>query len=276
MSYKYIVGAVCSFLESHVPWFSFFPSENYINMSKGGCGNEFIKQQLIYKVDDLIHRGVNPSEILVCAQWTGISRQDFLVTREQTITPNDFNDDFKVTQLGTDVPVFGGWVGDRRDKNIGYIHSGGGNNFAPNWKSKSFEDDFFMRYFKYLANDYDSVKRYLDCVLYLQSFCKSLKINHIMTNAWNPFQNDNGEEEYTYSYFDHMFRRIDENHMIWVESDFLNGVNVVKGKKKKHGGMWQYIVDKNGINWDNDHPNEEGQKMWGEYILEESTRRKLL
>ena len=45
---------------------------------------------------------------------------------------------------------------------------------------------------------------------------------------------------------------------------------------KKHGGMWQYIVDKDGINWDNDHPNEEGQKMWGEYILEESTRRKLL
>jgi len=276
MSYKYIIGAGCSFLESHLPWFSYFPSEKYINMSKGGCGNEFIKQQLVYKVDELIYKGIKPSEMLVCAQWTGISRQDFLVSREQTITPNDFNDDFNVTQLGTDVPVFGGWVGNRSDKNIGYIHSGGGNNFAPSWKSKSFEDDFFMNYFKYLANDYDSVKRYLDCVLFLQSFCKSLKINYVMTNAWNPFQNDVGVEEYVYPYFDHMFRRIDENHMIWVKSDFLNGANTTKGKMKEHGGMWQYIVDKDGINWDNDHPNEEGQKIWGEYILEELTRRKLL
>ena len=47
-------------------------------------------------------------------------------------------------------------------------------------------------------------------------------------------------------------------------------------KSNKHGGMWQYIVDRDGVNWDNDHPNEQGQKMWGDYIVDVLTQRKLI
>ena len=70
MSYKYVIGCGCSFLETHQPWFLSIPSENYTNLSKGGCGNEFIRHQITYKISELISNNVNPKDIFV--QWTGI------------------------------------------------------------------------------------------------------------------------------------------------------------------------------------------------------------
>ena len=63
MSYKYVVGCGCSFLETHQPWFLSIPSERYVNLSKGGCGNEFIKHQLVFKISELISDNVNPKDI---------------------------------------------------------------------------------------------------------------------------------------------------------------------------------------------------------------------
>jgi hypothetical protein len=276
MSYKYVIGCGCSFLEIDAPWFTTIPSKNYINLSRGGCGNEFIKHQITYKIDELISNEINAQDIFVVVQWTGISRLDFLVSRDQTITPNDFNTDFDVTRIGSYVMVGGGIAPSRIDKKGGWVHSGGGNDFITNWEVKKFEDEFFETYFKYFGNDYDSVKRYLDNVLFIQNLCKSLGINYVMTNAWNPFEDAYGREKYKRKYFDYMWNRVDEKHMIWIESNIKN----IKTEKiewnNEYGGMWQYLIERDGINLKDDHPSEYGHKIWGNYIFNVLTERKIL
>ena len=276
MSFKYVVGCGCSFLETHQPWFLSIPSERYVNLSKGGCGNEFIKHQLAFKISELISNNVNPKDIFVAAQWTGISRIDLYVQKGQTITPGSFHHDFKPTRLGSHVTVGEGITPYRQDNSRGFIHSGGGNNWVPDWETKSFQDEFLINYFKHFANDLDVIKSYFDRILFIQNLCKSLKIDYVMTNAWNPYEDELGEERFESRHFDYLKRLIDLNHMIYVESDFKNVSTARLNKPNKHGGMWQYLIERDGINHENAHPNEQGQKMWGDYIVDVLTQRKLI
>ena len=59
MGYKYIVGSGCSFSDSKInsdegqysidnSWLSRFEISNTINLSKGGCGNEYIRNIIIF------------------------------------------------------------------------------------------------------------------------------------------------------------------------------------------------------------------------------------
>lgn len=276
MSYKYVIGCGCSFLETHQPWLLSIPSEKYVNLSKGGCGNEFIKHQLTFKISELISNNVNPKDIFVAAQWTGISRLDLYVQKGQTITPGSFHHDLEPTLVGSHVTVGDGVTPYRTDHARGFVHSGGGNNHVGQFETESFRDEFFLEYFKRFANDLSSIKTYFDNILFIQNLCKSLGIDYVMTNAWNPYEDEFGKERFNSRHFNHMERLIDLNHMIYVESNCQNISTARVDKPNKHGGMWQYIVDRDGINWDNDHPNEEGQKMWGDYIVDELNKRKLL
>ena len=268
MSYKYIIGAGCSFLETHEPWLLSIPSERYINLSKGGCGNEFIKHQITYKLSELISNNINPKDIFVAAQWTGISRLDLYVEKGQTITPGKFESDFQVTRLGSHVRVGEGSSPYRYDQSRGFIHSGGGNNWVPDWEAKTFQDKFFINYFKHFSTDLGSIKSYFDNVLFVQNLCKSLGVDYVMTNAWNPYEDDQGKERLNSRHFGHMEKLIDKKHMVYVSSIRQNLSTLKLDKKNEHGGMWHYLVERDGINWDNAHPSGHGQKIWGDYIYE--------
>tara|TARA_A100001515_G_C4587326_1_gene214951 strand:- start:1129 stop:1959 length:831 start_codon:yes stop_codon:yes gene_type:complete len=276
MSYKYVVGCGCSFLETHQPWFLSIPSERYVNLSKGGCGNEFIKHQLVFKISELISNNVNPKDIFVAAQWTGIARLDLYVQKGQTITPGSFHHDLEPTRVGSHVTVGDGVTPYRTDHARGFIHSGGGNNHVGQWEPKSFKDDFFIKYYKHFVNDLSVIKSYFDNVLFIQNLCKSLGIDYVMTNAWNPYEDEFGEERFDSKHFEYMKRLIDLDYMVYVKSNMKNISNHKLEWANKHGGMWQYLIERDGINPDNAHPSEYGQKIWGEYIVDELTKRKLI
>jgi hypothetical protein len=40
--------------------------------------------------------------------------------------------------------------------------------------------------------------------------------------------------------------------------------------------MWQYLIERDGINLKDDHPSEYGHKIWGNYIFNVLTERKIL
>ena len=97
MGYKYIVGSGCSFSDSKIQvdderrsidnsWLSKFEIPNTINLSRGGCGNEYIRNIIIQQVSDLLEQGVSSDEILVGVQFTGLSRMDMLVSKKETIS----------------------------------------------------------------------------------------------------------------------------------------------------------------------------------------------
>ena len=71
---------------------------------------------------------------------------------------------------------------------------------------------------------------------------------------------------------------IDQNNFIFYESGILNicGVEESSGRKSKYGGMWQYLAEHDGINWDNDHPSTKGHKIWGNLLNKELTKRKII
>ena len=107
MGYKYIVGSGCSFSDSKIQvddgrrsidnsWLSRFEILNAINLSRGGCGNEYIRNIIIQQVSDLLEQGVSSDEILVGVQFTGLSRMDMLVSKKETISPNNFKKDFDI------------------------------------------------------------------------------------------------------------------------------------------------------------------------------------
>ena len=120
------------------------------------------------------------------------------------------------------------------------------------------------------------IKSYFDNVLFIQNLCKSLGIDYVMTNAWNPYEDEFGEERFDSKHFEYMKRLIDLDYMVYVKSNMKNISNHKLEWTNKHGGMWQYLIERDGINHENAHPNEYGQKIWGEYMMDELTKRKLI
>ena len=142
MSYKHLVVGGCSFSETHHPWAYELGinHHNVSNLARGGCGNEFIRRQIIHRVSELLERGIPSNEILVGAQWTGTARIDLFVTKEETVTENKFHTDFQIDNLGHQThPANSGsvewdWNNDKQVVEIILLPSG---------KQKIFKTDFF-------------------------------------------------------------------------------------------------------------------------------------
>ena len=120
-------------------------------------------------------------------------------------------------------------------------------------------------------------------VLIVQWFCKSNNISFFNFTGWNNIDNDDGGnyiENFMekYSHSKHLWDMIDQNNFIFYESGILNicGVEESSGRKSKYGGMWQYLAEHDGINWDNDHPSTKGHKIWGNFLNKELTKRKII
>ena len=290
MNHKYIVAGGCSFSETSTPWTYGLGINHYnvSNLARGGCGNEFIRRQVIFKVSELLKKGIPSNEILVGVQWTGLARIDLFVSEEETVTENKFHSDFTVDNLGHEThpakelrPNEWNWNTDKH--NYGWIHSGGGNNFVSEWKTRDFQDRHFQKYFKYFMTHDMGWSNFLYNVLMVQWFCKSNNISFFNFTGWNLIDNDNGAN-YTenfmekYSHSKHLWDMIDQNNFIFYESGVFNitpNVNMTQ-EKSKYGGMWQYLTEHNGINLDNAHPSIEGQKMWGNFLKEELIKRKII
>ena len=157
MGYKYIVGSGCSFSDSKIQskhgqysidnsWLSRFEISNTINLSRGGCGNEYIRNIIIQQVSDLLEQGVSSDEILVGVQFTGLSRMDMLVSKEETISPNNFKKDFDLKSSIEYDPKcdMSEYI---CDDDMVWIHSGGSNGFVREWKAQGFQEEYFKNYY---------------------------------------------------------------------------------------------------------------------------------
>ena len=290
MNYKYLVSGGCSFSEASESWANSLVSNNYniFNTSRGCCGNEFIRRQVIFKVSELLKKGIPSNEILVGVQWTGIARIDLFVSEEEIVTENKFHTDFKIDNIGHEThpakyPRPDEWNWNTDKHNYGWIHSGGGNNFVSEWGAETFEGRYFQNYFKYFMTHDMGWSNFLYNVLIVQWFCKSNNISFFNFTGWNNINNDDGgyyTENYMEKYLHskHLWDMIDQNNFIFYESGNFNltsNLNMTQ-EKSKYGGMWQYLVDHNGVNWDNAHPSNEGHKIWGDFLKKELIKRKII
>jgi len=288
MNKKYFIGVGCSFSDGGFSWIFKLPSrlgiEKVHNIARGSCGNQFIRTNLMYKVSQLLKEGVNPHEILVCVQWTGTSRIDMMVDEEQVMTPNKFNKDFEVTNLGY-YQVGGGPLHEKLCKEFnthskGYIHSGGANNWSTSEIPKNdFQEKYLSNYFKYYFTEELGFSNFLNEVLMVQNFLKVKEIPYLMFCGWD---NINSYEEDSISFLEkfsdqrYLFNSIDFDNFVFVKSDLPNWVmryNQRLERQTEYGGMWQYLCDEGIDNPENRHPSDKGHSMWARYLQKELEKR---
>tara|TARA_B100001113_G_C21000876_1_gene574861 strand:+ start:150 stop:953 length:804 start_codon:yes stop_codon:yes gene_type:complete len=267
MKYKHIIGSGCSFSDSHEPWLDSFNIETKWNLSRGGCGNKHIQDSVIKQVYYLLERDVSVDDILVGVQFTGIARLDFIASKE---TPT-LNNSLKDFNFYSDINGKSAW-----------IHSGGSNSFVRNLEAKTFQDRYFLNYYKYFMTNMENWYNFLIHIITLQSFLKSNNIKYFFHTGWNLIDNwitPNGGFQSNFvkfHQFDYLWNQIDHDKFIFYESYYRNHSRHGSNSNSKYGGMWQYLVERDGINFDNDHPNEYGQKIWGDYLKEQAISRNII
>jgi len=271
MKYKYIIGSGCSFSDCHEPWLDSFNIKNKINLSRGGCGNKHIQDSIIKQVYHLLEQGVSVDEILVGVQFTGLARLDFIAS-EETPTPNNSLKDFN---FYSDINRKSAW-----------IHSGGSNSFVRNLEIKTFQDKYFLNYYKYFMTHAENWYNFLIHIITLQSFLKSNNIKYFFHTGWNlvdhwtpKFNHPIGSFQSNlvkFKQFDYLWNQIDHDRFIFYESNYRNHSPNLSEDYSKYGGMWQYLMERDGINLDNDHPNEYGHKIWGDYLKEQAMSRNII
>ncbi len=271
MNYKYIIGSGCSFTESKKSWLNSFNIETKYNLSKGGCGNKHIQDSIIKQVYHLLEQGVSVDEILVGVQFTGTARLDFIASEETQTINNRWWDDF--------------WCSSMIDENSAWIHSGGGNSFVKNLEIKNFSDEYFLRYYKYFMTYVENWYNFLLRVVTIQSFLKSNNIRYFFHTGWNlidsALDNDTFVSNFVkFKQFNYLWNQIDHDKFIFYESSCKNITKNTAKNNSKYGGMWQYMIERDGISdsefGGNDHPNEHGQKIWGEYLKETALSRNII
>ena len=267
MNYKYIIGSGCSFTESDESWINSFDIENKINLSRGGCGNKHIQDSIIKCVDKLLQKNVSVDEILVGVQFTGLARLDFIAS-EQTQTINNSLEDF--------------YSYSKIDEKSAWIHSGGSNSFVTHHKTETFQDEYFLKYYKYFMTDLENWYNFLIHVITLQSFLNSHNIKYFFHTGWNLFEfwdihpNLFVSHLEKFKVFDYLWNQVDQDKFIFYKSNRRNISPGTTLNYSEYGGMWQYMFERDGINAENHHPNANGQKIWGDYLKEQAISRNII
>tara|TARA_R100000329_G_C7601523_1_gene213351 strand:+ start:57 stop:860 length:804 start_codon:yes stop_codon:yes gene_type:complete len=267
MNYKYIIGSGCSFTESHESWINSFDIENKINLSRGGCGNKYIQDSIIKLLSTLFEQNVSVDEILVGVQFTGIARLDFIASEQTQTINNSLNDFYQNTKI---------------DKKSAWIHSGGANSFVTHLDSERFQDKYFENFYKHFMTDLENWYNFLIYVITLQSFLKSHNIKYFFHTGWNLFTTlkphtknfvHNFEK---FKVFNYLWNQVDQDKFIFCKSNLNNISHNRMDNYSEYGGMWQYLYERDGINFDNDHPNEYGHEIWGKYLKEQAISRGII
>ena len=287
MKYKYFVGGGCSFTQT-----ASFPiwveqlgrlldvnMTLLYNMAKGGCGNEYIKINTLYKIDELINKGIDPSDIFVAIQWTGYERCDLFVS-EEVPTINNLDKDLLVNHIGSGVdenPV----------PDVGWVYSGAhiarDFKYEKNAHQPRLLQEYLQRWYKYYYTHQGMWVDTLNNILFVQNFCKSHNIDYVFCTGWNLVTDQDNQVKIPtfeqYPGFKFLWDMIDFDRFIFypskVPSMVVDKENFFE-ENLEYGGMWQYMVERDGIDLGDMHPNEHGSKLWAEYVYNTMKDRKLL
>ena len=85
MTIKHIVTSGCSF-STPGKWPTYLQDKTNIpvyNLGQDSAGNDWISKTIIYQISKLLEEGVNASEILVIAMWSGIDRKGLFISRKE-------------------------------------------------------------------------------------------------------------------------------------------------------------------------------------------------
>jgi hypothetical protein len=231
MKIKHLVTSGCSFSDNGFGnrwphWLAQEYNLRLYNFGHGSAGNDYISQSIIFKINNLLKQGIDPSEIAVFVMWSGIDRQGIFISKQETLKydlllnegqNNPINFLFmKETDVGSFVPqnptVFGypdtGWL-------LG----------SPNckWLNQNITDLKRLHFENFYTYE-DCLIKSLLSMLQLQWLCDSKGIYLRNMTFMNIFKNT------TYENTKHLLELLDFSKWIFW---------------KENGGLFEYTKDNN-------------------------------
>ena len=187
---KHLVTSGCSFSDNHGSrWPHYLAKETGLplyNYGHGSTGNNWIASSIIYQLSKLLHTGVLPEEILVCAMWSGQDRVDSFINTET----NNYEKLHQQLNAGMSNPI------NFTDMEPGHSPRPGDPPEGPGWLAGSMHCSFnneniskFKR--DLISNFYNSELLMMESInnwLRLQWFCQSKNIqllNLTYMNIWH-------------------------------------------------------------------------------------------
>ena len=172
---KHIVVTGCSFTRYDGSWAycleKEYDSVTVHNVAHGGMGNYGISTFCINKVESLLSAGIDPCEILVITQWSGISRKSFIGDVDSPSSAMEYND---------------------CPEDILFKHLGGDSKFC--WDvGKSNNKEFWNLYKECYWSDECAFIETLEHILRTQWYLKHKNINFLMVTSWDLFTLADGD-----------------------------------------------------------------------------------
>lgn len=227
---------------------------HYINHSQGGCSNDRIRRKCI---EWLSQNKDKWNDIIVVIGWTQFTR--FELFDEWTL--ENKHTDGKYIQLNSGIAhsrkdlkqKFFDFMTDVRCEIRKTARFGFGGDWVAEEKNIDTQETwrhFYVRHY----NIEDRYDKYLDNILYLQSFLKSNNIKYVMFDSlWSI------NETKLSSIYQTKYDLIDFNRWVWGDDKF----------------SWtEYLqhLDPNNtetrVSEHDDHPNEKGHKIWSDLTIE--------
>jgi len=288
MKYKYAIGSGCSFgRHSWVKSMSENLSNEYIMLSSPGAGNTQIIFRLISKINELIQLGIEPESILVVNMLTDYNRADILINKEDIIEYSQIVES-SYDHGGPDRVIFvddNGYIEERNNReelnkipypNRAFLKTGGIGDDTGRDNYLKFIREWYKKYYSKESMFVNTLKE----ILILQGFCKERNIDCFFTVWQNIFHHRIGEEVrpceldkiYFKSYDKPLMKDVYPMSKIYWDIIDLDKFIFYENSEIEMGGNAEFSIC-NGITlgWDGDdidttHPNNESNKLFGEYI----------
>lgn len=210
---KYIINTGCSYGVMFRSFGSFVKSTNdqfrIIDLHCDSHGSEYQKRSIIYAVDQLLLRGVLPTDIFVIVEWSQPNRlftelprefSNYILLKKDELEPSFFiNNSFKHTLEDSFIPIYKykslcTIFGDRIYINpevddVNYINNPILASYIEKYKKNSIIND----------KPIDRMERYLQNILDLQNYLVSNKIDYsyfLMNNTFTGYS-ENFVHDYT-------------------------------------------------------------------------------
>ncbi len=226
----------------------------YWNESRSGGSNDRVTRKTI----DFLSKHKNTwDDILVVIGWTQFTRFELIDELEIANEKSDskyiqVNSGISHTRKSGDENNFFTHMLDSLSSMRKIVRFGFGRDFVGGDNGIDVEKSwasFMVRHY----NVEDRYDKYLDNILYLQSFLKSNNIKYVMFDSlWSI------NETKLSSKFLQKYQLIDFDRWVW-------------GDNKTSWTEYLQLIDptneKTRISWNNDHPNEYGHKIWSELII---------
>lgn len=247
------------------------------NLGNATNDNSVIRKSIIWKVNDLIKNGINPSDIQVFVQWSSWQRNSFFISTKHSLDKktniNYVNDKLNIYSHIND------FIKDKdKPGEFGYyLLTGGGNYSHLPYRIKDIIGEYYLHFY----NLQESLIRFFENILFLENYLKNKDINYLCFNLQNNFSKiytstdgfpslwdeknifnslyvekfipktiqDDTNLKYNNEYIDHLFEQIDFKNFWFFENE-----------NTKYGGLMEWSIKNYDINEDN---LENG--MWMEF-----------